>query len=436
MVVVKSTSQGGADVFATQDGLYTHVIKGIDNGKTVKQTIINASISRVLSAKEEWAAVLETAANKEMQIVISNTTEVGIVYAEENVLAAEAPNSFPAKLLAWLHKRYETFNGAQDAGMVIIPTELLIDNAGKLKEILLKLAAYNQLDKTFIDWLQTANHFCSSLVDRIVPGKTASNDFEYTDQLSLMSEAYSLWAIETSSKKVKEILSFAKANDAVVFAPDIYKFRELKLRLLNGTHTLSCGLAVLAGFSTVKEAMADESFRNYVTSVMFKEIAVAITDEQITTEEAIAFGEKVIDRFSNPFIEHKWLSISLQYSSKMLMRNVPILQKHYAKHSNVPELIAVGFAAYVLFMRIKKNNKGEFIGTVNNVEYTINDDKAQLLHDHWQQTNFTVAVQNILGDKNLWSVDLNKFSGFTNAVAQHVKTILEHGAKQLIQNIR
>lgn len=435
VVVVKSTSQGDTDAFAKQDGLYTHFIKGIEGGITVEESIVNASISRVLSAKDEWNKILLCAGNKDMQVIISNTTEVGISYSAEKI-SEQAPASFPGKLLAWLYKRFELFNGSTDAGMIIIPTELLVDNAGKLKAILIKLAQYNELNEDFISWLQTANHFCSSLVDRIVPGKisVSENDLGYTDELMLMSEVYRLWAIEVSADKVRDILSFAQADNGVVLAADIYKYRELKLRLLNAPHTLSCGLAVLAGFTTVKETMLDKDFRNYITQLMQQEIAVAITDEQISYEEATAYTNEVIDRFSNPFLEHKWLSICLQYSSKMLMRNIPILQKHYAKHNTPPHLMAIGFAAYILFMKSKQNEKDEFIGTANNTGYTINDDKAAILHQHWRASDVAIVVQNILANETLWSADLNQFPGFSGAVIKNVTALINTGAKKLIQS--
>jgi len=434
IVVVKSTAQGAADAFAQQDGLYTHFVKGIENGKVVEETIVNASISRVLSAKDEWSEILQCASSADMQVIISNTTEVGITYTAENIFAG-VPQSFPGKLLAWLNERYKVFNGADDAGMIIIPTELLTDNAKKLKTILRQLAQYNQLEGKFIEWLENANHFCNSLVDRIVPGKVTAANEGYTDDLMIMSEAYRLWAIETDDEKVISKLSFAQVDSGVVLAPGIYKFRELKLHLLNGTHTLSCGLAVLAGFTTVKEAMADTGFRHYVTTLMLEEIAPAVADEEIDIKEAEEFGLKVIDRFSNPYIEHKWLSICLQFSSKMLMRNIPVLQKYYAKHNKTPRLITIGFAAYILFMKSEQNGN-EFIGSANNIAYTINDDKAAVLYNYWRQKDVTDVVQKILSDETLWSDDLNRFPGFGDAVLSNIESIATNGIKELIQSIR
>ena len=131
---------------------------------------------------------------------------------------------------------------------------------------------------------------------------------------------------------------------------------------------------------------------------MLEEIAVAITDEQIGYEEAVSFALNVIDRFSNPFTEHKWLSICLQYSSKMLMRNIPALQNYYAKKNTVPQLMAAGFAAYILFMKSGQTSNGDFTGIANGATYKINDDKAAILYQHWQQKDLKRVVQSVLAD--------------------------------------
>ena len=176
IVVVKSTGSDISD-FERQDCLYTHNICGIEKGAPVNYTIINASISRVLPAKTQWEAILQCAENRQLQVIISNTTEVGIVLLEEDIHTAP-PESFPGKLLAFLYRRFTAFNGAADKGLVVIPTELIPDNGTKLKDILLQLARYNSLADTFIHWLQYCNHFCSSLVDRIVPGKLSAAEKE------------------------------------------------------------------------------------------------------------------------------------------------------------------------------------------------------------------------------------------------------------------
>jgi tagaturonate reductase len=218
VLVVKSTDTPGSDNFQQQDGLYTVVVRGFENGQPVDKWTLNASISRVLAANSQWDTILVAAEHPAMQVVISNTTEVGIVLVEESI-HANPPASFPAKLLAFLYKRYQYFKGSKDAGMVIIPTELISENGQKLKSILLDLSQFNQLEPAFIAWLDSANDFCNSLVDRIVPGKLPDAEAEiisknlgYEDSLMIMAEPYSLWAIETSRDRTKEILSFATVN--------------------------------------------------------------------------------------------------------------------------------------------------------------------------------------------------------------------------------
>ncbi len=131
VVVVKSTDTGDTTAFNEQDGLYTLCIRGIQAGKKIEENIICSAISRVLSAKQQWDQILKCAHSAELQIIISNTTEVGIQLVKESIFQ-QPPVSFPAKLLAFLHERYKIFEGNKSAGMVILPTELITDNGKKL----------------------------------------------------------------------------------------------------------------------------------------------------------------------------------------------------------------------------------------------------------------------------------------------------------------
>ncbi|HSU50605.1 MAG TPA: tagaturonate reductase [Segetibacter sp.] len=438
VVVVKSTSQGGTDAFSLQDNLYTQCIRGMEGDTKIEENIVNGSVSRVLSAKEQWSEILACADNPDMEIVVSNTTEVGISLEKGDKINSTPPVSFPGKLLAFLYRRYKTFDGNPAKGMVIVPTELIVDNGKKLEGIVLELAHLNGLEPAFMDWLESSNFFCNSLVDRIVPGKLPPADqdvfqrrFGYTDDLMIMSESYSLWAIEVNDASIKEKLSFYKADPGVVIAPDINKFRELKLRLLNGTHTFTCALAFLAGFETVKEAMDDEDISRFVAALMINEIGPAIVSSNLSLDEAKAFAEKVRDRFRNPSIEHKWLSISVQYSSKMKMRNVPILLKHYEAGNSVPELMALGFAAYIRFMNCTQNGD-QFVGTSSGKQYQIQDNHA----DWFAQRNGVANqefVHSLLSDTNFWETDLTLLPGFAEAVAEKYDQLDKGEIKQAIQ---
>jgi len=440
LVVVKSTDIGDSTAFEKQDCLYTLCIRGLQNGKKIEKNIINSSISRVLSAQQSWKEILSCAHNPEMKIILSNTTEVGIQLVQDDI-RSNPPVSYPGKLLSFLYERYKAFNGSKDAGMVIIPTELITDNGKKLKSIVLELARRNQLENSFIDWLENSNHFCSSLVDRIVPGKpdaetlaTLEDESGYKDELLTMSEVYSLWAIE-GNEEIKNILSFCQADEGVVIAPDIDLYRELKLRLLNGTHTLSCALAFLAGCETVKQAMDDEPISSFIADVMQTEIAPSIP-YPIDAATALDFAGKVLDRFRNPYIKHNWISITVQISSKMKMRCIPVLVTHYKKNNTIPELFSLGFAAFIYFMKVVKEEDGKFYGESNGKSYPIQDDSASAYMEKWKNSDLKTVVNEVLKDASFWGEDLTLLNGFAGSVHDKLKMIIEKGVKLSIQTVQ
>lgn len=436
IIMVKSTDSAGADAFQQQDNLYTLCIKGIEQGQEVENYIVNNSISRVLSAHQNWPTILEAAHNPDLQIVISNTTEVGITLSNDKINDTP-PSSYPGKLLAFLYKRYQFFQGTADAGLVILPTELISDNATKLKEILLAMADQNDLEDSFKQWLIDANHFCNTLVDRIVPGrlpKEEQKDTEqrlgYEDQLMIMAEPFRLWAIESASLRVKDILSFVQADSGIVIVPSIEKFKELKLRLLNGTHTLSCGIALLAGLEVVKQAMSNDTFNSFVRLLMQHEIGKAIIHQDIRAQDVTNFSTSVIDRFSNPFLDHCWENIALNFSSKMNMRVIPLLDRWYQTNTTPPSYFAMGFAAYLTLMNTKKSND-QYSYSLNGREIVLQDEFAPLLYDHWQDP--TTVVRSVLGDRSLWDTDLTKYTGLAECVQEYVDAYRTQGILETIQ---
>ena len=325
--------------------------------------------------------------------------------------------------------------------MVIVPTELISDNGKKLESIVIELAHLNGLEEAFIDWLENANRFCNSLVDRIVPGKpdevlqrSIETRLGYTDELLIMSEVYRLWAIE-GDEEIAETLSFARADKGVVVAKDINLFRELKLRLLNGTHTLCSGVAFLSGIDTVKNAMDDEQVRQFISDLMQKEIAAAIP-YPATGEQRMEFARSCLDRFCNPYIHHQWLSITVQYSSKMKMRVVPVLLNYYALFSVVPEFMATGFAAYICFMKAVKKEGDKYFGRLQNDLYLIQDDQAAYLYSKWQNKPAAQMAVAVLTDTGLWGQNLAALPGFAEAVQEKINDIEELGMAAVIDPLQ
>lgn len=438
VVVIKSTDSDSS-AFDKQDGLYTVCVRGVENGKTIEENIINASISRVLSAKTEWQRILECAHNAEMKIIISNTTEVGIQLVADYI-NAQPPVSFPGKLLAFLFERFKTFNGSKESGMVIVPTELITDNGSKLESIVLELAHLNNLDYKFIEWLENSNTFCNSLVDRIVPGKpnaaeakTIESLLGYEDELLTMSEVFRLWAIECD-EKVKDVLSFSKVDEGVVITPDITLYKELKLRLLNGTHSFNCGTAFLSGFNITREAVTHPVYGVFTKKLMHTEIIPAIPfaiDRKIKDDFAI----NTFERFCNPFIDHQWHSIAVQYTSKMKMRNVPLLQRHYELNNSAPLYMASGFAAFLLYMKVIRKTGNNYFGERNGIEYEIKDDSAEFFYTTWSNENANSVATEVMSNEALWDTDLTQLPGFLQTVQELLQDMMTNGVLQTIEQL-
>ena len=436
VVVVKSTDGGDASAFARQQGLYTVCVRGVEDGRTVAENVVCAAISRVLSARSEWAEVLEFAANPALRVVLSNTTEVGIELLNGEDVHAAPPRSFPGKLLAVLWARFQAFGADPDRGLVIVPTELIPDNGTLLRGILRTLAERQALGADFLAWLDTANDCCNSLVDRIVPGRPAdaaraalAAELGYQDELLIMAEAYRLWAIE-GGERVRRALSFAPADAGIFIQPDINEFRELKLRLLNGTHSLSCGLAVLAGLPTVRAAMDDAQFAAYVQRLMLADLLPGIP---YPIDEAVGqrFGQQVLDRFRNPAVEHRWLAITLSYSAKLRLRVVPTLVYYSQRFGAVPEYVALGWAAYLLFMRgHAQDAAGTWHGRLaGGGTYPIQDEQAGYFAGLWQAAAGPEAVvAGALQNTVLWGQDLTALPGFAASVTRHLAGLSAQGA--------
>lgn len=437
IVVVKSTSQGDTHSFKRQDSLYTHCLRGIENGKTIEENIINSSISRVLDAHTEWKDILACASNININIVISNTTEAGLQYIPEKI-TDKMPESFPGKLLACLHSRYLS-SGKKGNGMIILPTELLPDNGTKLKNIVEELAEYNNYPEDFRNWLVTKNTFCNTLVDRIVPGapshiqKEIEQSIGYTDELMIMSETYGLWAIEADDS-VRSILTFSQADPGILIEEDITKYRELKLRLLNCNHSMSCALSFLAGMNTVRESMANPDVSAFIMQLMQGEIAVAI-QEEIIIDEAIAFSNILLNRFRNPYINHQWLDVSTHYTAKIKIRLLPILEKYYRLYGRPPRLISLGFAAYIFFSKPVKKINNQYYGEYNGVVYPIRDEFAASFDKKWKNNNLEDLVRSVLSDTDLWEEDINLYDGLTKAITKNLESIINEGIQSTLKKL-
>ena len=262
VVTVASTGSGRTRLLNEQDGAFTLCVQGLRNSTVIDERHVVTAISRALSAHDSWSEVLACAANPDLEVILSNTTEIGIALDEGDAPDLNPPRSFPGKLTALLHARARAFDYDRSKGVVVLPLELLENNGDTLCGIVRALAERWKLEEAFLAWLDDACLFCNTLVDRIVPGTPGEEQLEalwkdlgYRDDLLIMAETYRLWAIE-GDVTLRERVGFLEADPGIVVAKDITPFRDLKVRILNGGHTMMVPVALLCGLTTVREAVA------------------------------------------------------------------------------------------------------------------------------------------------------------------------------------
>ena len=340
VVVVQPIEKGMCDLLSSQNCEYNLYLRGIENGETVNERTHIDVISRCVNPYTEFDAYMELAANPDMRFIISNTTEAGIEYLGTEKFTDRPAKSYPAKLTQLLYKRYEL--GLP--GFILIPCELIDNNAGFLKEYVLKYAELWQLPEGFTKWLNEECDFCNSLVDRIVTGYPRDEAEElwkeigYQDNCLDTAEIFHLWVIEGHHE---DELPFNKAGYNIVWTDDVKPYKKRKVRILNGGHTSMVLGAYLYGLTTVGECLKDETVSAFLKKCIFDEIVPTLGN----TETDVNFGKAVLERFSNPFIKHQLLSIALNSVSKFQVRVLPTILEYKEKYGAYPPALTFSMAA-------------------------------------------------------------------------------------------
>lgn len=433
IAMVKSTSNDISE-FEAQDGIYTVVETGLNQNleTSIQSTLINC-VNPVWGAKEHREELLALFASPQLELVVSNTTEIGLVYHQENVLNG-IPTSFPANLTSLLYHRFITLKDLPSSGLKIIPTELFIDNGRLLKSLVQTHARANQLPLSFFEWLDNRCEFCDSLVDRIVPGKLKSGakgfDLPYQDKLAIQTEPYFLWAIQSNSL---DALGFAGQIPGLTVTPDIQPYREQKLRLLNGGHTILSPLAYMLGCRTVEEMMHDNHLNSFLSQLCESEIIPTL---EHLAPQAEVFYRDMKTRWLNPYMDHALQIILAQTTTKMQSRNGESFIRYFEANQELPPFLSFGFAAYLFLFkpRVFRNNQ-YFSNDLQGNEFEIVDSKAGILFQHWfpyfkGTQSIGEIIPPLLADEQIFSHPFVSLPGFKEKISELIQVFEKTGILQ------
>ena len=434
-VLVQPIAPGLAKLINEQEGLYTLYLRGRENGEKVDRKRVISSVSRCLNPyeKADFDAMMEVAVSDELEYVVSNTTEAGIVYDPACRLDDTPASSFPGKLTQVLYRRWQ----AGRSGLVILSCELIDNNGRELLKCVNQYVNQWGLEDGFKKYVNEACTFCSTLVDRIVPGRVKDADEVakmeqangYHDELIDVGEIFGVWNIE-GPDWLEEKLPFKKAGVNCPVVPDVTPYKKRKVRILNGAHTGFVLGAYLAGFDIVRDCMQDDTVRGFMNKMLYEEVIPTLPlDKQDLTD----FAAAVQDRFNNPFVNHELMSISLNSTSKWKARNLPSFLEYVKEKGTLPVCLTMSFAAYIAFYSSdiqKLTEEGLVCRRPLGNEYTVSDDRFVLeFYEAHKNDSGEALVHAVMSNTQMWEQNLTEIAGFEEAVVEALSMIRTKGAK-------
>ena len=435
-VLVQPIAPGLAKMINEQEGLYTLYLRGSENGQKVDDKRVISSVSRCLNPyeKADYEKMMDVAASDDLEIIVSNTTEAGIVYDPACQQNDCPPSSFPAKLTQVLYHRYK----AGKKGIIMLACELIDNNGKELLKCVNQYIDQWGLEDGFKKYVNEDCTFCGSLVDRIVPGRIRDpkevaeleEKHGYADPLLDVGEVFGVWVIEGDTK-LNDILPFRRAGleDHVFVTPDMSPYKKRKVRILNGAHTGFVLGAYLAGFDIVRDCMHDETILGYMNKMLLQEVVPILPLDQ---DDCKKFAAAVEDRFNNPFVNHELMSISLNSTSKWRARNMPSFLEYVGKNGKLPACLTMSFAAYIAFYSNdvqELTDKGLVCKRAKGNEYTVSDDRWVLeFYNEHKNDDVPTLVHAVMTNEQMWGQDLTKVPGFEEATVKNLTNIRENGA--------
>lgn len=392
-----------------QNCKYNIFLKGRLNGEIINEVKPIDCVEECIDTVNEYGKLENIFCKDELEIVISNTTEAGICFVESDKMN-ESPNvSFPAKVTTLLYNRFKRGK----SGLVFLPVELIENNGSELKKCIIKYAELWSLGNDFINYIEKECSFCNTLVDRIVTGKA---EFE-KDECAVSCEPYSSWMIE-ADEKAQSVIPFCRLDMGAKFVKSVAPYRERKVKILNGVHTMSVLAGYNAGFKIVRDMVCDKTFKAYIDKGLSEEIFKTINLEQ---KELNDFAQSVLERFNNPFIDHKLLDISLNSISKFKARCLCSLLDYYNKFGKVPSVLSFSFAALINFYENFENKNYP----VNDVENVLNFFKAE----------HSDIVFDVLANTDFWDDDLTKIDNLYSKVSGYFNDIKALGVRPAMEKL-
>lgn len=408
-----------------QDHLFTVLEKGADGN----QPIVIGAVHECLNAKlDSLAAIIEKFCEPQVAIVSLTITEKGycidpatgkldtqntrILHDLEN---PTEPHSAPGILVEALHRRRE--RGLTP--FTVLSCDNIPDNGHVVKNAVLGMA--QKRSPELAKWIETHVSFPGTMVDRIVPAATEVSLAEITQELgvedpcAISCEPFIQWVIEDNFVAGRPEWEIA----GVQMVQDVLPWEQMKLRMLNGSHSFLAYLGYLAGFAHVSDCMQDDAFREAARRLMLDEQAPTL---RITDVDLTAYADSLIDRFANPALQHRTWQIAMDGSQKLPQRMLEGVRVHLQRKSAWP-LLALGIAGWM-----------RYVSGVDDAGNTIDvrDPLSEKIRAIVETSSEKDRVKALLALSEIFGSDLPQHAQFVDAITDAYQRIVERGARQAV----
>ncbi|MCE5344530.1 MAG: tagaturonate reductase [Eubacteriales bacterium] len=436
IILVKPIPYGSLQAFHEQDCRYTVLLRGLEDGQRVEKTRLITSVADAVDAYTEYEKYAAYARLDSLRFIVSNTTEAGIVLDDSDRFALTPPNTYPGKLTKFLYERALAFDYASDKGLIILPVELIDDNGIVLERCVKALAEHWVLGGKFLQWLDDACVFTSTLVDRIVTGyprdeaEALWQKIGYEDRLLVTAEPFGLWVIE-SRKDIHTEMPLPECGLPVLFTDNQKPYKQRKVRILNGAHTSFVPAAFLCGHNSVLEAMDDPLIKSFMQHTLYDEVIPTL---DLPLDDLLNFAKAVTSRFENPYIKHSLLSICLNSVSKWRARCLPSLLGYYERKGALPPRLTFSLAALMALYQNGTLADGTLVCTRDGEPYTLRDDEAVLAF--FAENTLLPAQEQVsafLSRADFFGQDLTRIPGLSAAVTASFAAIQRNGMRAAME---
>ena len=255
------------------------------------------------------------------------------------------------------------------------------------------------------------------MVDGIVPNKNKQSKFfnlPYLDNAIVVTEPYRDWYIQSKNNELKNIL----ANNKIKFVGDVKFYENIKLKILNASHSALAYIGHLCGYTYVHEAIKDENIYNFILNFLDKEVLPTLeTKDNFNINE---YKIKILERFKNTFIEDKLLRIAMDGSLKIPIRILDTYNNNKGETKYIHFIISCWL--FFLFQIIEEN------------QYRLDDANKEYFYKVYKN-NKSNFFEEIVNNKNIFNLSESKKEKMLTAVKKNINLMKENPLKSLLKEI-